>query len=66
LIVVERRLAYLQLAIEAGSDPIAGSLRTPGEEPRDFNGWIELAEEIERARTARLAAPTNGAESHPH
>jgi hypothetical protein len=46
---------HLHLEIEAGSDPIAGSIGGPDEEPRNFSGWIELTEAIEAARAALAA-----------
>jgi hypothetical protein len=47
--------AHLHLEIEAGSDPIAGSIGRLDEEPRSFSGWIELTEAIEAARAALAA-----------
>jgi hypothetical protein len=46
---------HLHLAIEAGSDPIAGSIGGLDEEPKTFSGWIELTEAIEAARAALAA-----------
>jgi hypothetical protein len=41
----------LQLSIEVQSEPITGSLTgAPGETPRSFSGWVELASAIEAAR----------------
>lgn len=57
---VERNTARLELKIEAGSDPIEGSIGGPGEEPRRFRGWIELAEAIEAVRARRAARPKTG------
>lgn len=51
----------LHLEIKAGSDPIAGSIGGPGEEPHDFRGWIELAEAIESVRATRTPPPKTGA-----
>jgi hypothetical protein len=48
-------VAHLQLAIDMGSDPIAGSVTVRGEGPRQFSGWIDLVEAIEQARST--AAP---------
>ena len=47
---MDRYVAHLHVSIELDSDPITGSVAAPWEEPRPFNGWIELTEEIERAR----------------
>jgi hypothetical protein len=53
-------VAHLHLAIDMGSDPIAGSVAARGERPRQFSGWIDLVEAIEDARST--AAPdSNGA-----
>lgn len=52
---MEGTTAHLHLEIEPGSDPIAGSIGAPDEEPRSFNGWIELTEAIEAARAALAA-----------
>lgn len=52
---VEGTTAHLHLEIEAGSDPIAGSIGSPDQEPRSFSGWIELTEAIEAARAALAA-----------
>lgn len=57
---VEGNTAHLHLEIQAGSDPIAGSIGGPGEEPRSFSGWIELAEAIEAVRATRAARPKTG------
>jgi hypothetical protein len=57
---VEGSTARLNLEIESGSDPIAGSIGGPGEEPRSFRGWIELAEAIETVRATRAARPKTG------
>jgi hypothetical protein len=46
----------LNLVIETGSDPIAGSIAGPDEEPRTFSGWIELVDAIETARAALVAS----------
>jgi hypothetical protein len=52
---VEGTTNHLHLEIEPGSDPIAGSIRGPDEEPKSFSGWIELTEAIEAARAALAA-----------
>jgi hypothetical protein len=57
---VEGTTTHLHLEIEAGSDPIAGSIGGPGEVPHDFHGWIELAEAIEAVRASRIAPPNTG------
>ena len=45
-----RRAAEMQLSIEIGSEPIAGSVSVGGGKTRQFCGWIELVETIESAR----------------
>lgn len=62
---VERKVSQLLLTIEAGSDPITGSLGSPDEEPRSFRGWIELAEAIEHARSARVVVTPHGERPAP-
>jgi hypothetical protein len=57
---VEGITARMHLEIEAGSDPIAGSIGGPGEEPRSFQGWIELAEAIEAVRSTRADRAKTG------
>jgi hypothetical protein len=52
---VEGTTTHLHLEIQPGSDPIAGSIGGPDEEPRSFSGWIELTEAIEAARAALAA-----------
>jgi hypothetical protein len=52
---MERTVAHVLLTIETGSDPIAGSIASPGQQPHNFSGWVELAEAIEHAR--RSAEP---------
>ena len=52
---------HMWLALEPGSDPIAGSLQVTGCPPRDFVGWMELAAALEAAinhgeRAMRAAA----------
>ena len=37
------------LALEVGSEPIAGRLSQPDGEPVPFAGWLELAAALERA-----------------
>lgn len=56
---MEGKTAHLHLAIETGSEPIAGSLTPSDDEPRRFSGWIELVEAIEQIRS------NNGASSEP-
>jgi hypothetical protein len=51
--------AQVKLAIEIGSDPIAGSVTVGTGAPQRFSGWIELVAAIE---SARHAGATNGAE----
>lgn len=47
---VSRRAAEMQLSIEVGSDPIAGSVSVDAGAPERFRGWIELVAAIESAR----------------
>ena len=44
------RAAEMQLSIEIGSEPIAGSVSMGDGASRDFCGWIELVATIEAAR----------------
>jgi hypothetical protein len=57
---VETSGAQLTLAIDRHSDPISGSVRRAGGEPRRFSGWIDLIETIEEARTGAAEAETLG------
>jgi hypothetical protein len=46
-----------------GATPIAGSIAAAGQPPREFVGYIQLIQELERARPERLppiAAPPTG------
>jgi len=47
---VARRSAEMQLSIEIGSEPIAGSIAVENDVPQKFSGWIELVAAIESAR----------------
>ena len=48
----------LELSISlAWGDPLRGSLRLAEGEPREFWGWLELAELITRARDDAGATP---------
>jgi hypothetical protein len=40
--------ARIELEIELGSEPIKGAIKEGVSTPRSFNGWLELAEAIER------------------
>ena len=60
---MEGKTAYLHLAIETGSEPIAGSLNGPDDRPRKFSGWIELVEAIERIRSSNGAVAESAATS---
>jgi len=40
----------MQLSIEVGSEPIAGSITVNAGAQRQFSGWIELVAAIEEAR----------------
>jgi hypothetical protein len=53
---VDGATTHLRLTIETDSEPIAGSVAWPDEEPHRFSGWIELAAAIECARS-RFAGP---------
>lgn len=41
----------MQLSIEIGSEPIAGSVSVESGAPEHFSGWIELVAAIESARS---------------
>jgi hypothetical protein len=57
-----RRSVNISLSIELGSDPIAGVMTADSDqEPRSFNGWVELASVIEDVRVRRPGGA--GAES---
>ena len=59
MVAVKRATAYLELSIEVGSNPIAGSVSNGNYRSRPFSGWIELVGAIEAARSA--GASTGGA-----
>jgi hypothetical protein len=42
----------VNLSIEVGSEPIAGSVSVEAGTPRKFSGWIELVAAIESVRHA--------------
>lgn len=44
------RAAQMELSIEIGSNPIAGSVSMGNGASQQFRGWIELAATIESAR----------------
>ncbi len=49
-----RRSVNVSLSIELDSDPIAGVMTADsGQEPRSFNGWVELAGVLEDVRLRR-------------
>ena len=60
-------LVELTMTLVVGSDPIQGSTRVAGGEPREFWGWLELAEVVQKTadgdddQSDRGAAPSNGA-----
>jgi hypothetical protein len=56
---VTYRAAQMQLSIEVGSEPIAGSITVGAGAPEQFSGWIELVAAIEAARNV---GATNGTE----
>jgi hypothetical protein len=49
---VQPGTAHLHVEIVLGSDPISGSVTAAGGQPSQFMGWIELAAEIEAARSS--------------
>ncbi|HEV3473670.1 MAG TPA: response regulator transcription factor [Actinomycetota bacterium] len=52
------RTCDIRLELVLDSDPIAGTLRAPGEEPVDFVGWLGLTAELERVRGSSRTAPS--------
>lgn len=46
---MEDRRLHLSLEIEPHSDPIRGRLHGRHGDPREFEGWMELAAELEAA-----------------
>jgi hypothetical protein len=57
---VETATAHLELSIEVGSDPIAGSVTNGSYRSRPFSGWIELVGAIEAARSAGVSTRGSG------
>jgi hypothetical protein len=53
----------MQLLIEIGSEPIAGSVIVGAGPPQRFSGWIELVAAIESARHPGAALGGEGARS---
>ncbi len=57
----------LTMTLVVGSDPIQGSTRVAGGERREFWGWLELAEVVQKTADAgedasdRGSTPCNGA-----
>jgi hypothetical protein len=43
----------VQIELDPGADPIRGSITGPSGVPRCFDGWSELAAEIEEIRAQR-------------
>ena len=43
----------VRLAIDVGSDPIAGQLSIGGAPPRPFGSWLELIAALDEARSSR-------------
>ena len=60
-------IVELTMTLVVGSDPIQGSTRVAGGERREFWGWLELAEVVQKTadgdddRSDRGATPSNGA-----
>ncbi len=48
--VRSKRTCQLRLDLDLDADPIAGTVRAPGEDPVDFVGWLGLTAELERLR----------------
>jgi hypothetical protein len=48
---MDGQAAYLELAIDVGSNPITGSVAVDAEAPQPFCGWMELTAAIEAARS---------------
>jgi hypothetical protein len=61
----------ITLELEAGADPIRGSIEHPDGSCHPFWGWLELMEEVrrvttdERKRPARPTRLTHGRDSSP-
>ena len=60
-------IVELTMTLVVGSDPIQGSMRVAGGERRDFWGWLELAEVVQKTADGgedagdRGSTPSNGA-----
>ena len=60
-------IVELTMTLVVGSDPIQGSTRIAGGERREFWGWLELAEVVQKTadgdddQSDRGAKPSNGA-----
>ncbi len=60
-------IVELTMTLVVGSDPIQGSTRVAGGERREFWGWLELAEVVQKTadgdddQSDRGAKPSNGA-----
>lgn len=52
---VRKRICALRLELDLDAHPIAGTIRSPGEPPVGFVGWLGLTAELERLR----ARPTD-------
>lgn len=48
--VRDKRTVELRLELDLDADPIAGTVRSPGEAPAAFVGWLGLTAELERLR----------------
>ena len=46
-----RQRLCITVDLEAGTDPLRGSLQTPDSRPRPFWGWLQLIQAIEDAIT---------------
>jgi hypothetical protein len=45
----DRQRLCITVDVEAGTDPLRGSLQTPDSRPRPFWGWLQLIQAIEDA-----------------
>ena len=57
-------IVELTMTLVVGSDPIQGSTRVAGGERREFWGWLELAEAVQK--TADGGEDPSDRESTPH
>ena len=45
----------IAIELDPGAEPLSGTIRVAGEEPRPFVGWMQLAHAIDVARAAGAA-----------